>query len=98
MEEWGVKRIRTGCALSGIAERNPIARYLWQCLCQTDPVIQKCFISWVEAIREAADGEVIAIDGKTLRRSHNRRLGQGAIHLVSAWARSNRLTLGQVES
>lgn len=58
---------------------------------------KKCFIFWVESIREAADGEVIAIDGKTLRRSHNRRKGQGAIHLVSAWARSNRLTLGQVK-
>lgn len=57
----------------------------------------KCFISWVEAIRTATDGEVIAIDGKTLRRSHQRRKGVGAIHLVSAWARSNRLTLGQVK-
>jgi len=51
----------------------------------------------VESIRETTEGEVIAIDGKTLRRSHNRRLGQSAIHLVSAWARSNRLTLGQVK-
>jgi hypothetical protein len=40
---------------------------------------------------------VIAIDGKTLRRSHNRCKGAGAIHLVRAWARSNRLTLGQVK-
>jgi predicted transposase YbfD/YdcC len=58
---------------------------------------KKCFISWVEAIRAATDGEVIAIDGKTLRRSHQRLKGVGAIHLVSAWARSNRLTLGQVK-
>jgi predicted transposase YbfD/YdcC len=58
---------------------------------------KKCFICWVEAIRTATDGEVIAIDGKTLRRSHQRRKGVGAIHLVSAWARSNRLTLGQVK-
>lgn len=58
---------------------------------------KKCFICWVEAIRTATDGEVIAIDGKTLRRSHHRSAGKGAIHLVSAWARSNRLTLGQVK-
>ena len=58
---------------------------------------KKCFISWVESIRTLTDGEVIAIDGKTLRRSHNRRAGAGAIHLVSAWARRNRLTLGQVK-
>lgn len=58
---------------------------------------KKCFISWVDAIRTVTDGEVIAIDGKTLRRSHNRRAGQRALHLVSAWARRNRLTLGQVK-
>ena len=63
-----------------------------------DPIeFKKRFISWVDAIRTATDGELIAIDGKTLRRSHNRRLGQGAIHLVSAWASRNRLTLGQVK-
>jgi len=58
---------------------------------------KQCFVSWVDAIRTVTDGEVIAIDGKTLRRSHNRRAGQKAIHLVSAWARRNRLTLGQVK-
>lgn len=58
---------------------------------------QKCFASWVESIREATDGEVIAIDGKTLRRSHNRSKGKGPLHMVSAWATSNRLTLGQTK-
>ena len=56
---------------------------------------KQCFVSWIEAIRTATVGEVIAIDGKTLRRSHNRSGGKGAIHLVSAWAARNRLTLGQ---
>jgi hypothetical protein len=42
---------------------------------------KKCFISWVEAIRTLTDVEVIALDGKTLRRSHNRRAVAGAIHL-----------------
>jgi hypothetical protein len=45
---------------------------------------KQCFISWVEAMRTMTDGEVIAFDGKTLRRSHDRRAGTGAIHLVSA--------------
>src|SRR5437867_7496102 len=58
---------------------------------------KKCFISWVDAIRTVTDGDLVAIDGKTLRRSHNRRVGQNAIHLVSAWSRRNRLTLGQVK-
>jgi predicted transposase YbfD/YdcC len=58
---------------------------------------KQCFVSWIEAIRTATVGEVIAIDGKTLRRSHNRSRGKGAIHLVSAWAARNRLTLGQTK-
>ena len=43
-------------------------------------------------------GEVVAIDGKTVRRSHDRNAGQRAIHLVSAWASANTLTLGQVKT
>lgn len=58
---------------------------------------KRCFANWVEAIRTATDGEVIAIDGKTLRRSHRRSAGKGAIHLVSAWATRNRLSLGQAK-
>src|SRR4051812_5589112 len=40
---------------------------------------------------------VVALDGKTLRRSHDRGSGKAAIHLVSAWATTNRLVLGQVK-
>jgi predicted transposase YbfD/YdcC len=58
---------------------------------------RKCFISWVESIRRATEGETIAIDGKTMRRSHDRSRGTGALHLLSAWATRNRLTLGQVK-
>jgi predicted transposase YbfD/YdcC len=58
---------------------------------------KKCFVSWVEAIRTPTGGEVIAIDGKTLRRSHYRSAGKGAIHLASAWATRNRLSLGQAK-
>ena len=43
-------------------------------------------------------GEVVAIDGKTVRRSHDKRAGKQAIHLVSAWAAANTLTLGQVKT
>lgn len=57
----------------------------------------KCFASWIESIREATEGEVVAIDGKTLRRSHQRSKGKGPLHLVSAWATVNRLTLAQVK-
>ena len=43
-------------------------------------------------------GEVVAIDGKTVRRSHDKKAGRRAIHLVSAWASANTLTLGQVKT
>ena len=58
---------------------------------------QRGFLSWVQTIAQLLPGEVIAIDGKTLRRSHNRSTGKHAIHMVSAWASSNRLVLGQVK-
>lgn len=56
-----------------------------------------CFMAWVQAVTGVAltDG-VVAIDGKTLRRSHDRERGQAALHLVSAWASASGLVLGQV--
>jgi predicted transposase YbfD/YdcC len=57
---------------------------------------QRCFLEWVQAVSVLTAGQVIAIDGKTLRRSHDRRKGKAALHLVSAWATANRLVLGQV--
>lgn len=60
-----------------------------------DPELFKtCFASWVEALRDAAP-EVIAIDGKTSRRSHARSKGRAPLHMVSAWASRQRLVLGQ---
>ncbi len=57
---------------------------------------ESAFVSWVQAVMQVTGGQVIAVDGKTLRRSHDRALGQDAIHLVSAWATANHLVLGQV--
>lgn len=57
---------------------------------------EACFRAWVESIRALLPGEIIAIDSKTLRRSHDRGAGLAALHLVSAWAAQNRLVLGQV--
>ena len=58
---------------------------------------QECFLSWMGAISTMTEGEIIALDGKQLRRSHDKSNGKGAIHMVSAWATSNRLVLGQVK-
>jgi hypothetical protein len=57
---------------------------------------ETCFRQWVATICELIPGEIVAIDGKTLRRSHDRADGLDALHLVSAWATANRVVLGQV--
>lgn len=59
--------------------------------------LQECFVSWVKAIAQLSEGEVIAIDGKSVRHSYDKGKGKGAIHMVSAWANENRLALGQVK-
>src|SRR3954447_388524 len=56
---------------------------------------QRCFVAWVAGRIGAAD-EVIAIDGKTARRTHDKKNGRAAIHMVSAFAARQRLVLGQV--
>jgi predicted transposase YbfD/YdcC len=54
------------------------------------------FIAWVKALQEDIR-EIVAIDGKTLRRSFDRARGRGAIHMISAWAGAQRLVLGQMK-
>jgi predicted transposase YbfD/YdcC len=57
----------------------------------------KCYIDWVRALVNIPD-EVVAVDGKTLRRSHDRSNGKSAIHMVNAWAVHHGLVLGQVKT
>ena len=73
---------------------------LCEVIAQLDPALfRQCFTSWVAGLQEAAPSapgpEVVAIDGKTSRRSHARRQGREPLHLVSAWACRQRLVLGQ---
>jgi predicted transposase YbfD/YdcC len=56
---------------------------------------ESSFMEWVQAINELTQGQVIAIDGKQLRGSHERGIGKNAIYMVSAWATENQLVLGQ---
>ncbi|MDP9313647.1 MAG: ISAs1 family transposase [Chloroflexota bacterium] len=57
---------------------------------------EQCFLAWVNAVFVRTAGTVVAIDGKTLRRSYDRKSKQAALQMVSAWATANRLVLGQV--
>jgi predicted transposase YbfD/YdcC len=58
---------------------------------------QKHFIDWVQAVEKLTAGQVIAVDGKKLRRSHDQEAGKEAIYMVSAWATQNQLVLGQTK-
>jgi hypothetical protein len=74
-------------------------RRVFQAVCPL--ALQRCLIAWLQGLRQTATaaagaGEVVAIDGKTLRRTFDRAQGLGALQLVSAWASANGITLGQV--
>jgi predicted transposase YbfD/YdcC len=60
-----------------------------------DKEFAKCFSSWVNSISELTKGEVVAVDGKTIRRSGDGALGKSPLHVVSAYASGNRVCLGQ---
>jgi predicted transposase YbfD/YdcC len=57
---------------------------------------EKCLLSWISALHDITAGQVVAVDGKTLRRSYDRASGKPALHMVSAWASANHISLGQV--
>ena len=87
---------------NGIPSRDAIRRVLSVLKVEA---FQSCFVSWLKSLREAADlaagiGEVgkchLAIDGKTMKGSHNRAKGLGPMHLVSVWLSDHGLTLAQV--
>jgi predicted transposase YbfD/YdcC len=72
-------------------------RRVFQAVCPQ--ALQRCLIAWLKDLRQVAapaQGEVVPIDGKTLRRTFDQAKGLGALHLVSAWASANGITLGQV--
>jgi predicted transposase YbfD/YdcC len=77
----------------GIPSDDTFARVL----ARLDPAaFERCLLSWIQAVQEVTENRLIAIDGKTLRGSYDRRDGKAAIHMVSAWATENKLSLGQV--
>lgn len=64
-----------------------------------DPcVFEKCFTSLTAIIVQLTNGEVIAVDGKTNKRIHDRKFGRSPIHMVSAFATGNMMVLGQVRT
>jgi predicted transposase YbfD/YdcC len=96
IEVWGQANeawLRQYLALpNGIPSHDTLGRVFAR-LDETE--FQAAFLDWVQAAFQLSGGQVIAIDGKKLRRSHDHSLGKTAIHMVSAWATRNQITLGQ---
>jgi predicted transposase YbfD/YdcC len=86
--------LRTFLALpGGIPSHDTFGRVF----ARLDPEeLRRCFLTWVAAVVGAPSEQVVAVDGKTLRGSHDRRRGTSALHLVSAWATASDLVLAQV--
>jgi predicted transposase YbfD/YdcC len=59
--------------------------------------LTQCFLAWTNALSAASGGDIVSIDGKTLRHSFDHATSTAAIHMVSAWASANRLVLGQLK-
>lgn len=59
--------------------------------------LQRCFVNWMAAVEQATDGKVVALDGKTLRHSYDKKKRKAAIHMVSAFAAENGVVMGQVK-
>jgi predicted transposase YbfD/YdcC len=90
-EEWLKERLELP---NGIPSHNTFGRVF----ARIDPKqFEACFFQWVQSLSETISG-VIAIDGKTLRRSHDQAAGKKALHVVSAWAAEQRLVLAQKAS
>lgn len=84
-----------GFLKNGIPVDDTIARIVSR-LCPEE--LQHCFINWMSAVEGATGGKVVAIDGKTLRHSYDKKKRKAAIHMVSAFAAENGVVLGQIKT
>jgi len=59
--------------------------------------LTQCFLAWTNALSAASGGDIVSIDGKTLRHAFDQATSTAAIQMVSAWASAHRLVLGQLK-
>lgn len=98
IEEFGQAKETWFTQLLGLKHGIPSHDTLGDVFAVIDPEeFSECFSKWVADLATLTDGEVIAIDGKCLRRSIDKASNKAAIYMVSAWAQKNSLVLGQVK-
>jgi predicted transposase YbfD/YdcC len=96
VEQYGHDKLPWLQTFLGLANGIPAHDTFGRVFARLDPAaFRRGFLNWVGALVEATDGRLVAIDGKTLRRSFDTAAGKGALHLISAWASENHLILGQ---
>jgi len=95
MEVWGGQHLTFLRGLRPFDHGIPSHDTLGCVIAALDPGLFKaCFMAWAETLRET-EPDLVAVDGKTSRRTHARGKGREPLHLVSAWASRQRLVLGQ---
>jgi predicted transposase YbfD/YdcC len=96
VEQYGRDKLPWLRTFLGLANGIPAHDTFNRVFARLDPAaFRRGFLNWVGVLVEATDGRLVAIDGKTLRRSFDGAGGKGALHLISAWASENHLLLGQ---
>ena len=97
IHEFGVDRRSWLTRFLDLTNGIPCEDTFRRVLARLDPAaFEKAPLAWMQAVQEITESRWIAIDGKALRGSYNRQDAKAAIHLVSAWATENKLSLGQV--
>lgn len=93
---WGNEKVMWLKQFLGLANGIPSHDTFGRVFSRLDAeAFQAAFLAWVQAAYTLSEGQVVALDGKQVRRSHDRTVGKAAIYMVSAWASANHLTLGQ---
>jgi predicted transposase YbfD/YdcC len=94
--EWGTEKLAWLRQFSALPNGIPSHDTFGRVFSLLDgAAFQAAVLRWVQSAFAVSAGQVVAIDGKQLRRSHDKRAGKAAIYMVSAWAAENHLTLGQ---
>lgn len=96
IEEVGHARLAWFQARGMLANGVPVDDTIARVISRISPVsLEQCFISWMQSVSQATSGKIVPIDGKTLRRSYDKKKRSSAIHMVSAFCAENGMVLGQ---